>query len=86
MGPFTLIRSIAVAITVAVALLSAPFHANAESDDTSPLMFPPLPPLDGPYVAPKKPKYNYAEVLHKSYLFYHAQNRHPSISTDGVAW
>ncbi|KAF7727615.1 hypothetical protein EC973_007376 [Apophysomyces ossiformis] len=42
-------------------------------DDTSPLRFPPKPPIPGPYVAPKEPKYNYAEVLHKSYLFYHAQ-------------
>lgn len=42
-------------------------------DDVSPLMTPPLPPLQSKYVAPNEPKYNYAEVLHKSYLFYHAQ-------------
>ncbi|KAI8973947.1 Six-hairpin glycosidase-like protein [Pilobolus umbonatus] len=39
----------------------------------SSLKHPPLPPLDSPYVAPEEPKYDYAEVLHKSYLFYHSQ-------------
>lgn len=39
----------------------------------SPLMHPPIGPLEGPYVAPTSPKYDYAEVLHKSYLFYHSQ-------------
>ncbi|GAA5806672.1 hypothetical protein MFLAVUS_000020 [Mucor flavus] len=39
----------------------------------SPLMHPPIGPLKGPYVAPTTPKYDYAEVLHKSYLFYHSQ-------------
>lgn len=54
-----------------LALISAT-HANNPLPD-SPLMEPPLPPLEGPYVAPSEPKYDYAEVLHKSYLFYHSQ-------------
>ena len=42
-------------------------------DDASPLMTPPIPPSQSKYVAPDTPKYDYAEVLHKSFLFYHAQ-------------
>lgn len=42
-------------------------------DDVSPLMTPPVPPSRSRYVMPDEPKYNYAEVIHKSYLFYHSQ-------------
>ncbi|KAI9478272.1 MAG: Six-hairpin glycosidase-like protein [Benjaminiella poitrasii] len=50
-----------------------PSVMGAEPIPNSPLRQPPIPPLKGPYVAPTTPKYNYAEVMHKSYLFYHAQ-------------
>ncbi|KAG0742656.1 hypothetical protein G6F57_000921 [Rhizopus arrhizus] len=56
-----------------LAVVTLPFVFSAEPIPGSPLKFPPKPPLDKPYTAPKTPKYNYAEVLHKSYLFYHAQ-------------
>ncbi|SAM08307.1 hypothetical protein [Absidia glauca] len=44
-----------------------------DEDSPSPKMHPPIPPMNGTYVAPLTPKYDYAEVMHKSYLFYHAQ-------------
>ncbi|KAL0094755.1 glycoside hydrolase family 9 protein [Phycomyces blakesleeanus] len=54
-------------------------------DDTSPLTFPVKPPPEGPYVAPLEPKYNYAEVMHKSYLFYHAQ-KSGNLPYQRMAW
>lgn len=68
-------------ISSALFLIARPIRAAEQveddddggDDDVSPLMSPPLPPLKAKYVAPDEPKYNYAEVLHKSYLFYHAQ-------------
>ncbi|CAO3608153.1 unnamed protein product [Cunninghamella echinulata] len=50
-----------------------PVQTEEDPDSPSKKQYPPLPPLNEPYVAPKEPKYDYAEVLHKSYLFYHAQ-------------
>ncbi|KAI8060505.1 Six-hairpin glycosidase-like protein [Gongronella butleri] len=56
-----------------------------EEDNTSPKMFPPVPPLTEPYVTPSEPKYDYAEVLHKSYLFYHAQ-KSGNLPYQRLAW
>jgi hypothetical protein len=38
----------------------------------NPLKYPSEPPLEL-YIAPETPKYSDDEVLHKNYLFYHAQ-------------
>lgn len=46
---------------------------HAEEEGVSPLRRPSKPPPEGTYVTPESPKYDYAEVLHKSYLFYHSQ-------------
>ncbi|KAI7867723.1 Six-hairpin glycosidase-like protein [Spinellus fusiger] len=53
--------------------------------NTSPLSFPKRPPPKGPYVAPEEPKYDYAEVIHKSYLFYHAQ-KSGTLPYQRMAW
>ncbi|QRV87627.1 endoglucanase [Ceratobasidium sp. AG-Ba] len=39
-----------------------------------------------PYTTPSTPKYNYAEVIHKSLLFYHAQRSGPLGSNRRLAW
>lgn len=49
---------------------SGPYQVNATID---PHIVPNGPLYTGPYTAPTTPKYNYAEVVHKSYLFYHSQ-------------
>ncbi|KAI8369109.1 Six-hairpin glycosidase-like protein [Choanephora cucurbitarum] len=59
--------------------------SEAADSTKSPLLQQPLPPLKGPYVAPTTAKYNYAEVLHKSYLFYHAQRSGP-LPYQRLAW
>lgn len=41
--------------------------------------------LTGPYVAPTKAKYDYSEVLHKSFLFYQAQ-RSGKLPYQRLAW
>ncbi|RUS30504.1 Six-hairpin glycosidase-like protein [Jimgerdemannia flammicorona] len=43
------------------------------TNTTDPKITPSGLPVTGTYVAPTSPKYDYAEVLHKSLLFYHAQ-------------
>ncbi|KAI9028289.1 Six-hairpin glycosidase-like protein [Phycomyces nitens] len=70
-------------LTFSVALLMA--GLVTADDDTSPLTFPEKPPPEGPYVAPLEPKYNYAEVMHKSYLFYHAQ-KSGNLPYQRMAW
>ncbi|KAG2172253.1 hypothetical protein INT43_004794 [Umbelopsis isabellina] len=61
------------AILLALAGAIVSVKAQINEDDSSPLLTPEKPPLTEAYVAPKEAKYNYAEVLHKSYLFYHSQ-------------
>ncbi|QRV72758.1 endoglucanase [Ceratobasidium sp. AG-Ba] len=39
-----------------------------------------------PYATPSTPKYNYAEVIHKSLLFYHAQRSGPLGPNRRLAW
>ncbi|ORX60578.1 Six-hairpin glycosidase [Hesseltinella vesiculosa] len=58
---------------------------DEDEDTTSPKTYPLLPPLQGEYEAPLVPKYNYAEVLHKSYLFYHAQ-KSGNLPYQRMAW
>jgi endoglucanase len=61
-------------LSYAVVLISALSGIQAGDPlPDSPLRHPTVPPLTEPYVAPTTPKYNYAEVLHKSFLFYHSQ-------------
>ncbi|KAI7892731.1 Six-hairpin glycosidase-like protein [Mucor mucedo] len=60
-------------LSYAVGLVSLTLVNAANPLPGSPLMHPSKGPLKGPYVAPTTPKYDYAEVLHKSYLFYHSQ-------------
>ncbi|KAG1469014.1 hypothetical protein G6F56_003505 [Rhizopus delemar] len=45
----------------------------------------PLDPLDEPYQMPTTPKYDYAEVLHKSFLFYQAQ-KSGTLPYQRMAW
>lgn len=66
-------KAILLALLGAAATVRAQTNATASEEDGSPLMTPTKPPLTEPYVAPTEPKYNYAEVMHKSYLFYHSQ-------------
>jgi hypothetical protein len=63
-------QAILLALVGATATISA---QTIEEGEGSPLMTPAKPPLTEPYAAPVDAKYNYAEVMHKSYLFYHAQ-------------
>lgn len=66
-------KAILLALVGAAATVRAQTNETASEEDGSPLMTPSKPPLTEPYVAPTEPKYNYAEVMHKSYLFYHSQ-------------
>ncbi|CDH48658.1 endoglucanase e-4-like [Lichtheimia corymbifera JMRC:FSU:9682] len=75
-------RSIFTSLAV---IASAGLAVLAEDDDASPLMHPPIPPMKSKYVAPDTPKYDYAEVLHKSYLFYHAQ-KSGALPYQRMAW
>jgi len=59
--------------------------AQTNNDNISPVVTPSVPPLTTPYVAPKTAKYNYAEVLHKSYIFYHSQ-KSGRIPYQRLAW
>lgn len=77
-----MMRSIFTSLAV---IASAGLAVLAEDDDASPLMFPPIPPMKSKYVAPDTPKYDYAEVLHKSYLFYHAQ-KSGALPYQRMAW
>lgn len=71
-------------ISFAVGLLVS--HVQAvEPLPGSPLRRPTKGPLKGAYVAPTTPKYDYAEVLHKSYLFYHAQ-KSGNLPYQRLAW
>ncbi|CAO3693502.1 hypothetical protein G6F70_006247 [Rhizopus microsporus] len=70
---------------LALAVAAMPIVSADDPLPWSPLQYPPLPPINGPYVAPSTPKYNYAEVLHKSYLFYHAQ-KSGNLPYQRLAW
>ncbi|CAO3657334.1 unnamed protein product [Mucor hiemalis] len=71
-------------ISFAVGLLVSQVQGSAPLPG-SPLRHPSKGPLKGAYVAPTTPKYDYAEVLHKSYLFYHAQ-KSGTLPYQRLAW